>query len=130
VGKYQAQGISQGALTALCQHNWPGNVRELHNAIERALTVCKEEEIQPCHLPPAVLQKASPLSQINKYLENQNMVEAVEQFERGMILAALEKSYWNKTQAASALGVTRRILAYKMQNLGIERTEPEHLREN
>jgi DNA-binding NtrC family response regulator len=47
-----------------------------------------------------------------------------------MILAALEKSYWNKTQAASTLGVTRRILAYKMQNLGIERAEPEHLREN
>ena len=56
------------------------------------------------------------------------MIEAVEQFERAMILAALEKNYWNKTQAANALGVTRRILAYKMQNLGIERAEPEHLR--
>ena len=130
VGKYQAQGISQAALAALCQHNWPGNVRELHNAIERALTVCEEEEIQPCHLPPAVLRKSSPLGQTTNHFETQNMIEAVEQFERGMILAALEKSYWNKTQAASALGVTRRILAYKMQNLGIERVEPEHFREN
>ena len=129
-GKYQVEGISQGALLTLCQHNWPGNVRELHNAIERALTVCKEEEIQPSHLPPAVLRKSPPLTQVNGHSENQNMIEAVEQFERAMILAALEKSYWNKTQAASTLGVTRRILAYKMQNLGIERAEPEHLREH
>jgi DNA-binding NtrC family response regulator len=129
-GKYQVEGISQEALAALCQHNWPGNVRELHNAIERALTVCKEEEIQPYHLPPAVLRKSPPLTHANGHSENQNMVEAVEQFERAMIFAALEKNYWNKTQAASALGVTRRILAYKMQNLGIERSEPEHLRES
>jgi two-component system, NtrC family, response regulator len=128
--KYQVEGFSQGALAALCQHNWPGNVRELHNAVERALTVCKEEEIQLSHLPPAVLRKSPPLIQANDHSENQNMIEAVEQFERAMILAALEKSYWNKTQAASTLGVTRRILAYKMQNLGIERAEPEHLREN
>jgi DNA-binding NtrC family response regulator len=51
------------------------------------------------------------------------MIDAVEQFERAMILAALEKFYWNKTQAATALGVTRRILAYKMQNLGIEKVD-------
>jgi DNA-binding NtrC family response regulator len=105
-------------------------VRELHNAVERALTVCKEEEIQISHLPPAVLRKSPPLIQASDHSENQNMIEAVEHFERAMILAALEKSYWNKTQAASTLGVTRRILAYKMQNLGIERAEPEHLREN
>ena len=129
-GEHDGEGISQAALAALCQHNWPGNVRELHNAIERALTVCNEEEIQPSHLPPAVLRGTPLITQTNGNSESQNMIEAVEQFERAMILAALEKNYWNKTQAANALGVTRRILAYKMQNLGIERADVEHLREN
>ena len=124
-GMPQAEAISQAALAALCQHNWPGNVRELQNAIERALTVCNEEEIQPSHLPPAVLRQLPMDGQSNGHSESQNMIDAVEQFERAMILAALEKSYWNKTQAATALGVTRRILAYKMQNLGIEKADRE-----
>jgi DNA-binding NtrC family response regulator len=79
---------------------------------------------------PAVLRRAPLTTQADGHSESQNMIESVEQFERAMILAALEKCYWNKTQTANALGVTRRILAYKMQNLGIERADAEHLREN
>jgi DNA-binding NtrC family response regulator len=88
--------------------------------------VFNEEEIQPSHLPPAVLRQSPLTTQANGHSDKQNMIEAVEQFERAMILAALEKCYWNKTQVANALGVTRRILAYKMQNLGIDRADPEH----
>ena len=87
--------------------------------------VCNEEEIQPSHLPPAVLRQLPMDGQPNGHSESQNMIDAVEQFERAMILAALERSYWNKTQAATVLGVTRRILAYKMQNLGIEKADRE-----
>jgi DNA-binding NtrC family response regulator len=50
-----------------------------------------------------------------------NLVEAVEAFERSMILDALEKCDWNKTQAARQLGVTRRILSYKVTTLGIDK---------
>ncbi|HEY7163013.1 MAG TPA: sigma-54 dependent transcriptional regulator [Candidatus Binatia bacterium] len=125
-GKPMAQRISQAALSALCQHNWPGNVRELQNAIERAVTVCDDEEIDIGHLPASVLRHAPVVAQTNGgHSENQNMIDAVEQFERAMILSALEKAYWNKTQAAKQLGVTRRILAYKMQNLGIEKADRE-----
>jgi DNA-binding NtrC family response regulator len=121
--KYRAEAISEAAIERLCAHTWPGNVRELQNAIERALTVCDQEEIQPSHLPPAVLHStaappptAAPTSDTST---TDNLVEAVEQFERAMICAALEKCNWNKTRAATALGITRRILSYKMQNLGI-----------
>jgi len=101
-------------------------VRELQNAIERAVTVCEDEEIDVCHLPASVLRRAPIAAQTNSgHSENQNMIDAVEQFERAMILSALEKAYWNKTQAAKYLGVTRRILAYKMQNLGIEKANGE-----
>ena len=122
--KYFAESISDAALTALCAHDWPGNVRELQNAIERALTVCNEEEIQPSHLPPAVLRVAEPPSQPVAHSEsigNMGLIEEVEEFERAIIVAALEKCDWNKTHAAMSLGVTRRILSYKMQNLGIDK---------
>jgi DNA-binding NtrC family response regulator len=121
--KYRAEAISEAAIERLCAHTWPGNVRELQNAIERALTVCDQEEIQPSHLPPAVLHNtAAPpptAASTSDTSKTDNLVEAVEQFERAMILAALEKCNWNKTRAATALGITRRILSYKMQNLGI-----------
>jgi DNA-binding NtrC family response regulator len=122
-GKYRAEAISDAAIERLCAHSWPGNVRELQNAIERALTVCDQEEIQPSHLPPAVLRGTAPpppaTASTSDTIKTENLVEAVEQFERAMIFAALDKCNWNKTRAATALGITRRILSYKMQNLGI-----------
>ena len=128
--KYNAETISDAALAALCAHDWPGNVRELQNAIERALTVCNEEEIQTHHLPPAVLRVVEPPSQAiastaTTSIGNKGLIEAVEQFERAIITAALERSDWNKTHAAMSLGVTRRILSYKMQNLGIDKPSPQ-----
>ena len=127
-GKCTARSISDSALAALCEHRWPGNVRELQNAVERALMVCHEDEIQVSHLPPAVLRgtrpdtpgdfQPSPLASMSA---SHNLVEAVEAFERSMILDALEKCDWNKTQAARQLGVTRRILSYKVTTLGIDK---------
>ncbi|MGE5302275.1 MAG: sigma-54-dependent transcriptional regulator, partial [Alphaproteobacteria bacterium] len=122
-GKFRAQAISAAAIERLCAHSWPGNVRELQNAIERALTVCDQVEIQSSHLLPALLRGTTPpppaSAPTSDTLKTDNLVEAVEQFERAMIFAALEKCNWNKTRAATALGITRRILSYKMQNLGI-----------
>ncbi len=130
-GKYRAQSISDGAQTALCEHSWPGNVREMQNAIERALMVCDEDEIQPSHLPPAVmsgsravassLKQATSAAPVPSETGSQNFIEAVEQYERALILAALNKCNWNKTQAARNLMVSRRVLMYKMNNLGIDR---------
>jgi DNA-binding NtrC family response regulator len=127
-GKHTARAISDSALATLCEHRWPGNVRELQNAVERALMICREEEIQVAHLPPAVLRgkpaEAEP-TQSSGASYGRNLVEAVEAFERQMILEALEKSDGNKTQAARLLGVTRRILSYKVTTLGIDKPTTE-----
>ena len=88
------------------------------------MMICHESEIQLSHLPPAVLNDSKPVSQPANYSSNitsQNLVEAVEQFERHIILEALAKCDWNKSKAARDLGVTRRILSYKMNNLGIDK---------
>ncbi len=90
--------------------------------------ICRDDEIQIAHLPPAVLQgkpaRAEP-AQMAAASTGRNLVEAVEAFERSMILDALEKSDWNKTQAARLLGVTRRILSYKVTTLGIDQATTE-----
>jgi DNA-binding NtrC family response regulator len=127
-GKHTAHAISDSALAALCEHHWPGNVRELQNAVERALMICRDEEIQLAHLPPAVLRGKSAIAVPTENAaisQGRNLVEAVEAFERGLILEALEKSDWNKTQAARLLGVTRRILSYKVTTLGIDKAITE-----
>ena len=127
-GRYTARSISDSALAALSDHRWPGNVRELQNAVERAMMICREDEIQISHLPPAVLHGKPLDSQPPPGAAasaNRNLVEAVESFERAMILDALEKCDWNKTQAARHLGVTRRILSYKITTLGIDKATTE-----
>jgi DNA-binding NtrC family response regulator len=126
VGNIHVRSVSGEAMIALQQHNWPGNVRELQNAIERAYTVCHDDEIQISHLPPAVLRKAPAprLQSESGTSDSRNLVEKTEQYERSIIMAELAKCEWNKTRAALALGITRRILSYKMQNLGIDKPTP------
>ncbi len=47
-------GITDEAIEALCRYNWPGNVRELINVVERAMLLCKGQEIVPADLPPGI----------------------------------------------------------------------------
>jgi DNA-binding NtrC family response regulator len=135
MGKYSATKIAEAAFAAMCAHDWPGNIRELQNAIERALTVCTEGEIQPWHLPPTVTQTLTSVGECggSEFVTSQDgivdiksakagrvsLIEAVEQFERKMILYSLGQNKWNRCKTADTLGITRRILSYKMQNLGI-----------
>ncbi|HXG59937.1 MAG TPA: sigma 54-interacting transcriptional regulator, partial [Planctomycetota bacterium] len=119
--KRQVLGFSAAALEALCAHTWPGNVRELQHAVHRAVLVCDGDEIRPEHLPPAVTRGHAAEAAPPTPSGQEGLIEAVERLERSMILAALEKNGWVKARAARALGVTERILSYKMQNLGIEK---------
>jgi transcriptional regulator with GAF, ATPase, and Fis domain len=81
--------------------------------------VCDAEELLPEHLPPAVLREQAPAAPAG---EAEGLIEAVERLERSMILAAMDRNNWVKARAARSLGVTERILAYKMNNLGIEKS--------
>ena len=103
VGNTHVRSVSDEAMIALQQHSWPGNVRELQNAIERAYTVCHEDEIQISHLPAAVLRRA-PVPRApsgSDTNDNRNLVEKTEQYERSIIMAELAKCEWNKTKPLS-----------------------------
>ena len=101
-----AEKLSPTARDRLRMRSWPGNVRELENALERALILAGEGEVQPDHLGgDGVFGERSPRA-------GDLLVEGFEldAFEREVIFAAIEKAGGNKTQAARLLGVTRRRL--------------------
>jgi DNA-binding NtrC family response regulator len=95
--------VSAEALELLKAHDWPGNTRELQNAIERAVLVCKGQEIQPCDLPfhPG---NSKPLS-------NSKSLSALE---AQHIKRVLDETGWNISRAARWLEIDRVTLYNKI----------------
>ncbi len=107
--------ISTPAIDMLVSYHWPGNVRELENCIERSVLVCQEDAIRAEHLPPS-LQTAKASSRSTPG----SMPGAVENLEREMILEALKANHGHQGRAARMLGVTQRILGYKITKYEID----------
>ena len=110
------QGIADSTLQILSSYWWPGNIRELENLIERLVAVADKDWITdedlPYELHVAQLDAQGPSSE--------NMLErAVSTFERNFIVRALEKSGWNVTATARALGIPLSTLKFKMDRLEI-----------
>lgn len=108
----------------LQRYSWPGNVRELENVIESILALSGEPEIRPANLP-ARLRQPQSMGDLKQDVVDGNVPfeEAERAFETEIILKALGKANYVQTKAAEILGISRRILKYKMDKLGI-RDEP------
>ncbi len=108
-------GIHPDAMRVLQRHRWPGNVRELEHAIERAVIVATESQIQAADLP-ASLRDAEPS------LAHDDAIPAhhtLEEIERMAILRTLERTQWNKRAAATILGVYRPTLYSKLKKYNL-----------
>jgi len=117
--------VSTEALRALWAYGWPGNVRELQHVLEGAM-VMSDGVILPGHLPPAIQQAtAQPPSAAGPVLAGP-LDEALETWERQMILDALRQGGGVQARAAKILGISERSLWYRVKKLGIQvRTQPE-----
>lgn len=113
-----ARSIDRPALALLMEYHWPGNVRELQNALERAAIVCSDQIIRAEDLPAAIRQANLPGGGFE--LPDQGF--QWDEFEKSLVLQALQKAGNNKTRAAELLGVTRRRLYSMMERFNI--TEP------
>jgi DNA-binding NtrC family response regulator len=103
----QIHGLDAAALQTLIHYSWPGNVRELEHTIERAVLMCRTEQIQPADLG---LQR--PAAQNLEELS----LEAVESI---LIRKALQRFQGNVSQAAEALGLSRGALYRRMEKYGL-----------
>jgi NtrC-family two-component system response regulator AlgB len=107
-------GFSEKSKELMLNYSWPGNVRELANAVERAMVVCREGEIQPEHLPIAAdTSKTLSMESMNKL--------PLREIERRHIESVLKAQQFNISQAARVLGIDRVTLYNKMRRYGIER---------
>jgi Nif-specific regulatory protein len=106
--------ISTPAIDALVRYHWPGNVRELENCMERAILLCEDQVIHSYHLPPTLQTAEDTGTQ-----QTQSLGEAMETFERELLIDALKTSRGNMRQAARALQTTERIFGYKIKKHGI-----------
>ncbi|MFB3893984.1 MAG: nif-specific transcriptional activator NifA [Phycisphaerae bacterium] len=107
--------ITTPAINMMVMYHWPGNVRELENCIERAVLLSTDGVIHGHHLPPTLqTSDASDTAGVG------TLQERVDLFERDIIVDALKRTNGNVTAAASDLGTTKRIIGYKIRQLGID----------
>jgi two-component system response regulator AtoC len=107
--------IAPAAYHLLIRNRWPGNVRELENAIERGVLVAKGSEITVPDLPESIREETSP-SQEFVIPPHRTLAE----IERMAILQTLQRTNWNKQEAAQILGLYRPTLYSKMKKHDIK----------
>jgi DNA-binding NtrC family response regulator len=119
--------VSPGALRCLWTYAWPGNVRELQHVLEGAM-VLSDGVIRPEHLPPAI-QRASQAAPVAEPASapalTGSLDDALETWERRMILDALQRTHGVQARAAKLLGVSERSLWYRIKKLNIQVRTPE-----
>ena len=110
--KKKVSGFSPAAIEKMRLYSWPGNVRELQNAVERAVLLCDGEVIDNYHLT------------MEGRLEEDDVPHgdtlSLEQLERAAIVRALQATRGVQKEAAKLLGISPRVLNYKIQLLHID----------
>ncbi len=124
--KRPSQDFSKEAVELFAKYPWPGNVRELENVIEQAIVWSQGEHIRPEHLPTMVRCDTRSSSLRDDTLAGRlSLEQAVMEFEKGIILEALKHTNYIQTHAAAKLGISRRMLKYRMDTLGISRPDAQ-----
>ena len=115
--------ISDDAMNILVNYSWPGNVRELRNLIERIVVLNEGEEILPDDLPAKLRtengQQIQPRLEVDG--EGISFSTAVSEFEKALIISALEKTNWVKNKAAQLLKIKRTTLVEKIKRYQLEK---------
>ncbi len=122
------RGIEPAALQVLQEYHWPGNIRELENAIERAVLMAEEDVIQFRDLGIRPPHHAGPTTSPSPERTDRPATPSrqLDDVERAAIVEALSQTNWVQKDAARLLGVSPRVLNYKIKSHGI--THPTWIR--
>ncbi len=117
--KKSITGISAETRDLLMRYSYPGNVRELENIIERAVVLAKKGVITTADLPIHV-RTATSEGNISAQKLKGSLNETLDTVERGIILEALKETGGVQTRAAEKLGISERVLRYKLKKYTIK----------
>lgn len=126
---FEKKQMHPEVLEALMRYYWPGNVRELENLLERMVILSNGPMLQLDDLPPKLrdIRPSAEISGMGVIEMDDSGVDfnaAVDDFERKLILQALDKTGWVKNQAALLLGLNRTTLVEKIKKKGL--IEPDN----
>ena len=110
--------LAPAALAALERYDWPGNVRELENAIAHAMALAETDVLGVDDLPRALV-RATRIDGLHDAVRSGELgfEQASADFERELLLEALESTGWNQTRTAEQLRMTRRALKLRIDRL-------------
>lgn len=115
--KQRIKGFSPAAMDAMLMYDWPGNVRELENLVKRVIILCDNQVAGFDDLPEHLQQNSVLIQPVEEDLleKGGTLSMAVKNFEKRLILEALEKSDGVKTKAAKLLNIKRTTLVEKIK---------------
>ena len=122
--KKKIKGMSKEIVKAFMEYDWPGNVRELENILERMIILAEDDELTLQDLPDKIIEKHhSEEDDLEPEIpeEGFSLNNAINEYERLLIVRALEKADWVKNRAAKILNMNRTTLVEKIKKQGIER---------
>ena len=106
-------GFSPDALDRIMHHDWPGNVRELENAVERAVVVCRSDEIRIEDLAPSI---STGTADSGRNQMPQVPGATLADLEKYAILKTLEHTGGSTSRAAQMLGISPRKIQYRLRD--------------
>ena len=107
----EVTSFSPEVMEILLAHSWPGNVRELENVTDHAVIIAKQDKILLKDLPQFLSQKPLPAQEFT----------TLQDYEKNLILKALEDTNWNKHKASKKLNINRSTLYGKIKRYGLEK---------
>ncbi len=112
--------FSAPAIGMLQDYWWPGNVRELENSIERAVLTAKDDCVHGYNLPPALRTDEFDESPFEvESADSKTLAEKLSAYERRLLEDALKRHGGNQSAAGRELGVSPRMMVYKLRKAGI-----------